>query len=338
MKTAYSIPVLVCLGALAGCGPVADPRARDVDLRPPLLQAVETAGPGEISVEFDEDASLEESRIRISPALAVTGVTGPGKQVVIKEEAQTPGQRYTLEAEARDIRGNSASFMAEFYGWNGRVPRLLINEFTPRGSGNHPDLIEVKVLSAGDMGGVVLFQGTPGSFDARLVFPAFSVTAGSYILVHCRPSGAPGEVDETGDMTVSQGLDASDTARDFWVPAGRGMGGNNGVLSLYERPGGKCIDGVLYSNRTSQSDEEYKGFGSKEMLARAEELVRDGGWKPAGARLTPEDAVSPEGSTGTRSICRGSGSGDTDTSADWHIVPVRKATFGAENSDETYVP
>jgi hypothetical protein len=338
MKTAYSIPVFVCLAALAGCGPVADQRARDVDLRPPLVQAVETSGPREISVEFDEDASLEESGIRISPALAVTGVTGPGKLVIIKEETQTPGQRYTLEAEARDVRGNSASFMAEVYGFNGRVPRLLINEFTPRGSGNHPDLVEVKVLSAGNMGGVVVFQGTPGNFDARLVFPAFPVTAGTFILVHCRPSGEPGEVDEKGDMTASQGLDTSDTAWDFWLPEGRGIGGTNGVLSLYERPGGKCIDGVLYSTRTSQSDEKYRGFGSEEMLARAEELVRDGGWKPAGARLTPEDAVSPEGSTGTRSICRGSSSGDTDTASDWHIVPTRGATFGAENSNETWVP
>ena len=117
---------------------------------------------------------------------------------------------------------------------------------------------------------------------------------------------------------------------------GKGLSGNNGVLSLYDRPGGKCLDGVLYSNRTSQSDELYRGFGSEETLNRAEELVLAGGWKPAGARVSPEDAVNPEGSTGTRSICRSSGSADTDSAEDWHIVPTRKATFGAENSDEVY--
>ncbi len=161
---------------------------------------------------------------------------------------------------------------------------------------------------------------------------------GVFILVHWKPSGDPAELNETEDMAASRGFDASDIAWDLWVADGRGLPGNNGVLSLYDRPGGICLDGVLYSNRTSQSDESYRGFGSVETLNRAEELVLDGGWKPAGARVSPEDAVSPEGSTGTRSICRQSSGADTDSAEDWHIVPTRKATFGAENSDEVYEP
>jgi hypothetical protein len=98
------------------------------------------------------------------------------------------------------------------------------------------------------------------------------------------------------------------------------------------------MDGVLYSNRTSQSDESYRGFGSAQTLARAEELAQAGGWKSAGTRVSPEDAVNPDGSTGTRSICRQSSSADTDSFEDWHIVPTRKASFGAENSDEVYTP
>ena len=54
------------------------------------------------------------------------------------------------------------------------------------------------------------------------------------------------------------------------------------------------MDGVLYSNRTSTSDEKYLGFGSAAMLARAEELARDGGWRPGGNRVSPEDALDPE--------------------------------------------
>ena len=98
------------------------------------------------------------------------------------------------------------------------------------------------------------------------------------------------------------------------------------------------LDGVLYSNRTSQSDEAYRGFGSAETLTRAEELVSAGGWTHAGARVSPEDAVNPDGSTGTRSICRQPRAADTNSSEDWHIVPTRKASFGAENSDEVYTP
>jgi hypothetical protein len=120
------------------------------------------------------------------------------------------------------------------------------------------------------------------------------------------------------------------------------------VISLYERPGGEILDGVLYSNRSSDSDETYGGFGTQDSWERAQELVADGGWIIAGEQARPEDAVSPEGSTGTRSICRSAGtlnsasadivSVDTDTAIDWHIVPTRSFTFGEENSDEIYVP
>jgi hypothetical protein len=307
-----------------------------VDLTPPQLQSVQTLGPREISIQFDEDADLRAEKTRITPGLAIAATTASGSTVDIRGEPQTPGRLYTLEAEAQDARGNSASFIAQFYGWNGHVPRVLINEFTPRGSGSHPDVVELKVMTDGDMGGAALYLGTPGSFDARLVFPSFAVAGGSFIVVHLKPTGGADEEDETDDRSISKGFDASDAAFDFWLPEGTGISGTNGVLSLYDRPGGRCLDAVLYSNRTSQSDERYRGFGSEEMESRAEEIVSAGGWKAAGPRVTPEDAVSPEGSTGTRSLCRSSSSADSDRAEDWHIVPTRKATFGAENSDDVY--
>jgi hypothetical protein len=337
MKKPVGFPVILLATLCASCGPVTDPRSADIDLSPPQLQSVTTLGPQEISLQFDEDAGLRIGKTRITPDLAVVETTGPAKTVEIRAAPQSPGCPYTLEAEAQDARGNSASFIAQFYGFNGHVPKVLINEFTPRGSGSHPDIVELKVMTPGDMGGVALYLGTPGSFDAKLVFPSFAVTAGSFILVHLKPTGSAAEVDETRDMTVSRGFDASDTAWDFWLPGGTGISGTNGVISLYDRPGGSCLDAVLYSNRTTQSDEKYRGFGSAEMEARAEEIVSAGGWKAAGPRVTPEDAVSPEGSTGTRSLCRLSTSADTDQAQDWHLVPTRKATFGAENSDDVYV-
>jgi hypothetical protein len=329
------LPALVALAATS-CGPLPDARRQDVDLIPPQLQSVQAVGPGEITLSFDEDTGLCTAKTRISPALAVSEVTGPSKDIVLKGEKQAPGRLYSLESEAQDAHGNSASFVAQFYGYNDKVPRLLINEFTPRGSGNHPDVVELRTLSAGNMGGVVLFLGSPESFDARLVFPAFEIGAGTFILVHLKASGDPGEMDETRDPAVSRGADALDTAYDFWLREGTGLGGNNGVISLCDRPGGMCLDAVVYSNRTSQSDEQYGGFGSEQMRARVEEIVKIGAWKTAGPRVTPEDAVNPEGSTATRSLCRSSGSVDTDRAEDWHIVPTRRATFGKVNSDEVY--
>jgi hypothetical protein len=326
------------IALLVSCGPLPDSRTSDVDLLPPRLESVQSLGPGEISVSFDEDAALNREKTRISPALEVREVSGPARSVLLRGQEQEPGVRYFLESEARDARGNTSSFVAEFYGYNNRVPRLLINELTPRGSGNHPDIVELKTLTSGNMGGVVLYLGSPASYDARLVFPPFEAPAGSFLVVHLKPSGDPGEVDETTDPAASTGFDAASTALDFWMRDGKDLGGNNGAVSVFERPGGACLDGILYSNRTTESDELYGGFGSAEMRARAEDLASCGAWTPAGARVTPEDCVNPEGSTGTRSLCRSAASDDSNRAQDWHIVPTRRFTIGAANSDEVYVP
>jgi hypothetical protein len=299
---------------------------------------VGATGPGSIAIAFDEEAALDAGSLRIEPPLPIRDVSPPGRTVTIGVDAQAPGREYRLEATAKDERGNSTTFLAGFYGFNPRVPRMIVNEFTPRGSTDHPDLIELKALGGGDMGGLVLYAGTPSNFDARIVFPSFEVPRGSFIVVHCRPTGDPAEVDETGDPSASGGIDASASARDFWMRGASGLGGNNGVISIYERPGGPILDGLLYSNRTSDSDERYRGFGTSDALERAEELVRDGGWRIAGSLVAPEDALDPEGSTATRSISRSSTSADTDGRGDWHIVPTRGSTFGADNSDEVYAP
>ena len=339
MKVSHAILVSVTAALAVSCGPVPDPRsAGQVDLHPPVIESVCSTGPGEISIQFDEEASLVADKTRITPALNVREATGPAKGILLRVDDQKPGLEYTLEAEARDSSGNAASFLATFYGFNPHVPLLLINELTTQGTADHPDMVEIKVVTDGDVGGVVLYQGTPGSFDDRLVFPSFPVRQGEFLVVHFKPSGDGTEVNETADKGVSGGLDACGTAYDFWAAGGRGIAGNNGVLSLYQRPGGNLMDGFLYSNRTSTSDEKYRGFGSAATLARAEELVRDGGWQTTGQRVSPEDAVNPDGSTSTRSLCRSSASVDTDSAADWHIVPTRKASWGRDNTDEVYVP
>jgi hypothetical protein len=338
LRSARRTAAAATLALLAACGPLPWPRGSEPDLRPPGIEDVSATGPGSLVIAFDEEAGLDAETLRIEPALQVREVSPPGRTVTVGVDTQSPGREYRLEATARDGRGNSTTFLAGFYGFNPRIPRVVVNECTPRGSTDHPDLIELKALADGDMGGLTLYVGTPGSFVARLVFPSFEVRRGSFILVHCRPAGDPAEVDETGDPAASGGIDASPSARDFWMRDGQGLGGNNGVISLYERPGGPIIDGLLYSNRTSDSDDRYRGFGTSEVLARAEELARDGGWRIAGALVAPEDGMNPEGSTATRSLCRSSTSADTDSRGDWHIVPTRGSTFGADNSDEAYAP
>jgi len=331
--------ILGCSMAGVSCGPIAELKSfSDTDLTPPALVNVCSISPTEIEITFDEQCTAMVEGLQIHPELAISRVNTREKAIILTVSPQTPGNEYTMEAVVEDAGGNSLSFMARVYGYNPSIPELLINEFTTRGTGNHPDVVELRILSTGNMGGLTLYQGTPDNWRDRLIFPPFAVAEDDFIIIHFRPEGLPEEINETEAMDLSGGLDASDDAFDFWIAEGSGISGNNGVISLYKQPGGLIIDGVLYSNRTSESDTAYRGFGTLDALERADELAADHGWIISLELVRPEDAVSPEGSTGTRSICRSSLSTDTDTLTDWHIVPTRGATFGYINSDEIYIP
>lgn len=342
MKSNLTLSLGIILGcSIAGvsCGPIAELiDFSDADLTPPALVKVCSLSPTEIELTFDEQCITMVEELKIYPELEISRVSTREKAIILTVSPQTPGNEYTLEGVVEDACGNSLSFMARIYGYNPSIPELLINEFTTRGTGYHPDVVELRILSPGNMGGVTLYQGTPDNWRDRLIFPPFEVAEDDFIIVHFKPEGLPEEINETGAMDLSGGLDASDDAFDFWIAEGSGISGNNGVISLYEQPGGRIIDGVLYSDRTSESDTTYRGFGTRDALERADELVADQGWIISFDLARPEDAVSPEGSTGTRSICRSSQSLDTDSLVDWHIVPTRGATFGYTNSDEIYIP
>ena len=79
----------VVLCALS-CSPVPDSRYRDIDLLPPQVQSVQSLGPGEISITFDEDAVLSGEKTRIDPPLAVSDVTGASTRVILRGERRRP--------------------------------------------------------------------------------------------------------------------------------------------------------------------------------------------------------------------------------------------------------
>ena len=118
-----------------------------------------------------------------------------------------------------------------------------------------------------------------------------------------------------------------------------GLGGNNGVLSIYATPGVDCLDAVLYSNRTSNSDTAFLGFGTQKVLDKVLSLQKNGGWdNGSGIDLKPEMAIDSTYSTATRSMCRLPDGNDTDTNLDWQVVATGKASFGTGNSTEVHVP
>jgi hypothetical protein len=290
-----------------------------------LIRCTETIGPaGHLPVISPE---LPVSNVRIRDCTLEYDLSIP----------TSPGSKYVIDTTIEDCAGNSVTLNAGFYGYNPDIPEVIINEFITQGSGNHPDVLELKVNKGGNLGGVCVFEGTASDNEQGIVFPELQVETGEYIIVHFKPEGIPDEVDETVTPDQSAGLDSHPEAWDFWVKGGSGLSGNNGVLTVYTNPAGELMDAVIYSNRTSDSDEKYAGFGSAKTAERVKETADLGGWIFTGS-IRPEETVNPDDSTSTRSICRTPDEPDSDTARDWHITPTRGASFGEENTAEIYSP
>ena len=348
-----ALTMAVALLIILGCEPVGHALEEDVDLLPPVFQGIAATGPDTVAVHFDEPVTVTAEDVRIEPPLAVRQVdagsgAGAGSAaagegdgdgeftavVVTTEQHFAAGKRYTLHTTARDQRGNTTTFVAGFWGFNPRPPALVINEFTPQGNKRRRDAIELYVTEAGNLGGVALYDGVAGNYRDHVVLPPVEVAAGDYIVIHATTDGL-GE-DEADGPDSSGHEQAVAGAWDFWLAEGGGLSGNNGVIAVYAAPDGKLIDGVLYSNRTSDSDDRYRGFGSRATMQRADTLADLGGWQFAGDLVAPEDAIDSDATTSTRSLNRDSSSTDTDSAADWHTVPTRGATFGSPNTDAVH--
>ena len=294
-----------------------------------------------VSAEFDFSRNIQPLAkvFNISPDIGISDLLTSGSTLkVVFTDSQLPGSEYYIKGAVKDTSGNTLTFCAEFYGYNPFIPSMIINEVTTQGSSTHPDMVELFIKSDGNMAGAAFFEGTDEDSDSEYIFPSMEVSAGDYIIIHAKPEGTAEEITETDDKTESGGIDASDSAFDIWPSSFSGLSGNNGVLSLYSGPGGSLLDAFLYSNRTSSSDESYRGFGSLSVMKRMDYIAACGGWLFSGDLIAPEDCVDPDPSTATRSVCRNSVSDDTDSRSDWHTAPTSMSSFGAVNTDEVYVP
>lgn len=330
--------VYLSLSSVLACAPL--PKLVEPfvgDMHAPVLERVEATGSREVRILFDEPTSLDTDDFIVDPprTLLSSGIDAESLVLTFAEDLEA-GTEFWIEGTAQDSSGNSTTFLVHVYGRNTAVPSVVINEFSCEGSSTHPDMVELKVLSTGNLAGLALYDGSPGYYDNEMIFPSVSVERGEYLLIHFKPQNIPEEIDERDDSSVSGGLDAVDGVRDFWVPDGDGIPNTTGALTLLGYPGGPLLDAVLYTTKTYNPEDELRGYGLSSQLLQAEEVVTLGGWEISGDFVIPQDGINPEDSTATRTICRSSSSGDSNHREDWHIVPTSESTFGSSNSDLEY--
>ena len=323
-----------------GCSPFRQSTFYQVtDLNPPVFESASAVAAQHIELCFDESIRVVENSAKIDNGLTVEAITDIQCGVAFTVDTPLqPGRAYRVGITVEDANQNSLNVVTELYGYNPAVPTIRINEFTTRGSSNHPDMVELYLLEGGNIGGVTLYNGTASEWKSRKILPDITLPAGSYLLIHFKPEGIAAEKDEVADSDSSGGKDTHPAAWDFWVEGGSGLSGNNGVLTLYQNPYGTLVDAALYSNRTSASDTSYRGFGSTTFMRQADEIVAAGGWITEHPLVRPEDCIYSDHSTATRSLNRSSTSADTDSAADWHTVPTSGYTFGEVNSEQRHTP
>jgi len=332
--------VVILLIILYSCTPLEDYRQFiERDITPPMFISMGTLDSKTLEIQFSEELSSDPEYLFIDPVIEISSVTVENDRIqILFAQDLEPGSLLKIEISVSDISGNSLTLISDFYGFNSNLPELIINEFTCQGSTTNPDKVELRVLSNGNTAGICIYEGVDTEWVQREILPSINVIQNDYIIIHFKPEGIPEEVDETQNKDLSGGLNVHPDAWDLWVDGGTGLSGNNGTITMFSNPRGSLLDGILYSNRTSSSDENYRGFGSTVMMNKADRLFELEGWNAAGELIAPEDAIDPEDSTATRSICRENAFTDNNDSLDWHIVPTSTASFGEVNSDEVYIP
>ena len=343
---AMSILILVVAVALIGCDAIGEIRHLDLgDVSPPQLNAQTIQDTGTITLEFDEPVTLhngslhlnsEDSAIQVQPDAGANTIGA--KKISLEIQGETiPGKQYSLELMVEDTNQNSLNIVMPFYGPNRNPARLIISEVLTAISSKNRDTIELYAQKGGNIGGITLFWGTTTDFDFAWSLPALEVRQGDYILLHCKPENLPAEQDELNDVLASGGKNASPLARDFWLRDAPGLPDTTGILCLAENPLGAIKDALFYTDKLSVAGKDYRSFGTKKLLERAERLQAEGAWKCRGDLIVVEDAARSENLTATRSLNRGSNQADTDSAADWHIVPTNQTSLGTRNNDAVYI-
>ncbi len=307
------------------------------DWQSPTLVTVTAQSANVLALAFNEPVHLLEATI--DPAIEIADWNLRGNVLELQGAAPfLPGWEYWIEARVKDDAGNMSSILANVYGLNENLPDIRISEFVSKGSTARPDWVELELLSDGNIGGICLYEGSPGIWDSRKILPAVELKAGNFVVVHFKPDGIPGEIDELLDTAESEGKDTHPDAWDFWVAGGDGIPNSTGALTLTAFSEGPILDAVLFTTKRYDPNDSKRGFGLASQLAIFEDMVQRGGWKISGDFVIPDDGLNPEESTATRSICRDPGAPDTDSAADWYITPTRGATPGCINNTERYTP
>ncbi|MDR0876959.1 MAG: hypothetical protein LBN21_02815 [Treponema sp.] len=326
--TCIPVPPLIALAVLlCGCSTgEAIGQLLGQSSQAPVFMQCRAVSPTEISFQFSLPVTVVT--INFDPAVPVESVDGGDLVTVKLAGGLGAGERITADILVEDENGNTLNVLVPLRTRNDRLPAFRINELRTEYSKPKAEFIEIKTLSAGNLGGLRLYIA--GNVKQPLVyeFAPTEVRTGEYILIHLR-TVEEGTVDETGsDLALSGGTDAVAGARDFWVHGTDKLLHKTDAVWFADQDD-RIIDAVLLS-------ETADPWWSKDQFIQAAELFCDqGAWVSSDGKIAgPADAVRSANikTAMTRSISRDETVPDTNTASDWYITATSGITPGKPNN------
>jgi hypothetical protein len=336
MSVPWGIILTVLFGACSCSTEQAIQKVLGASAETPVFLGVKAISPQEIKFEFSKSVTVRS--LNFDPPLEILSIrdrtTGEESSALVDlAGAMQGGARIVADLLVEDDLGNTLGALIPFRSRNDRIPRVQITELRTEYANPKAEFVEIKTLSAGNLGALRLFIAGTSMTEPVFEFPPVEVTAGEYLVVHLRTLD-PASVDETGaDLSLSGGAEALPDARDFWAPeALKRLRKTDAALLLDQED--KVLDGALLSEKPDNA------WAKEDMDKAAKLLAAQNAWQNAAGNrsLSPQDAIPTKGTTATRTICRDETAEDTNTAADWYIAATSQATPGKPNSDKRYEP
>jgi len=285
----------------------------------------------ETEINFRFSLPVKVMSLHFNPEIKPNEVENGSTVRVLFNKGPGPGEKLTADLLAEDSSGNTINVLVPLLTRNNRIPPLRINEIRTEYSKPKCEFIEFKTLEAGNLGALRLFIA--GNYKAPMVyeFPPVEAAKGEYITLHLRTTEESNRDELEKKLDESGGVDSSPTARDLWIPGAGKLLHKTDAIYLLDQD-----DHVVDAVMLSESEDPWWG---KDYFAEAAEfLFKADAWKsPAEKICSPVDAVSSNGTTLTRTICRDETLNvSSGTAADWYITANSSATPGKPNNPKRY--
>jgi len=285
-------------------------------------------------IEFEFSQPVKVTSLSFDPVLSIDSVEDGSTVRVKLAQSAEPGIMLIADLLAEDSKKNTINVLVSLRSRNNRMPDLVINEICTEYSNPRAEFVELKMMSAGNLGAMrlVILGNTNATRRTIYEFLPVEVKKDEYVVLHLRTTDTASRNEYGSNLAESGGANSSPTARDFWIPGSTKLIHKTSVVYVLDQD-----DNVLAA--VMLSEEPGDSWSRDYFTEAAEFLYLQDAWKSADGNIcNPSNAVMSRGTTNTRTICRDETVKNTKTSADWYITHTSSATPGRENNPRRYVP